>query len=562
MKAQICFVAIFIISLTLLTSCNKEVKDNWDAFTNEFVESYFKQNPDWAVYYGRHDYDGQIADYSDKGVQDRLAWYKNQRVLAQQFKDVDHSEEQRLEKQNLLRVIDQNLFISETARWPYNNAYYLSWQLSPSLYLEKDYAPLEKRMKSYVKYLQSMQITAKQIQINFANEQTLSRSYLIIAKNVFGGFAEFMKTDAPKGFENVKDEKLWQVFNRESDKTISTLNEFVIWLDSKIPNASDSFAIGSEKYSQMLYATDRISIPLPELKKMAEDDLERNLTALKKACEKYLPGKTIEECIRVVKANKPKIGSIEEAKRLLPFLEKFLKENKIVSIPNYTKLYVRESPSFMRSSRAFITTPTSYDKEKVGIYYITPPDPKWTKELRDNYIYSNNELLFNSAHEVWPGHFLQRLYSMNNSSLLSKIFWHYTTSEGWAHYSEEMMYEKGLGNHSPDYEIAMRLAALNRNIRFIVSIKMHTEGMTVDEAEQMFLKYAYKDKAGAKQEAFRGSYDPQYYVYTFGKILIHKLKDEWMAQNSSKDLNEFHTKFLSYGFIPISLIEEDMLKKE
>ena len=315
-------------------------------------------------------------------------------------------------------------------------------------------------MKGYVKYLQSMQIAAKQIQNNFANEPTLSRSHLIVAKNIFIGFANFMKTDAPKGFENVKDKKLWQDFNRESDKTINTLNEFVIWLDSKIPNASDSFAIGSEKYSQMLYATDRIRIPLLELKKMAEDDLERNLTALKKACEKYLPDKTIEECIQIVKADKPKKGCIEEAREQLPFLEKFLKENNIVLIPNYTKLFVRESPPFMRSSKAFISPPMPYDKEKVGIYYITPPDPKWTKEVRDKYIYSNNVLLFNSAHEVWPGHFLQFLYSNNNKSLIAKIFWNYTTGEGWAHYSEEMMYEKGLGNYAPDYEIAMRLGAL------------------------------------------------------------------------------------------------------
>ena len=562
MKIQKCFAVIFFMSLILLTSCTKEVKNNWDEFTKDFVESYFKQNPDWAVYYGRHDYDGQISDYSDKGIQERLVWYKNQKELAQQYREVDLSEEQRLEKQNLLRVIDENLFKIQIVRWPYNNANYYIWQLAPSIYLEKDYASLEQRMTAYVKYLQSMQIAAKQIQNNFANEPTLSRSYLKIAKSKFSGFADFMKTDAPKGFENVKDKKLWQDFNRESEKTIEELNEFVIWLDSKIPNASDSFAMGSEKYSKMLDATDRLSMPLSELKKMAEDDLERNLAALKKACDKYLPGKTIEECIQVVKANKPKIGSIEEAREQLPFLVNFLKEKNIVAIPSYTNLFVKESPPFQRSSFAFITTPTPYDKEKVGIYYITPPDPKWTEEERDKYIMSKNDLLFTSVHEVWPGHFLQRLYSMNNKFLLSKIFGNYTTAEGWAHYTEEMMYENGLGNYSPDYEIAMRLAALNRDVRFIVSVKMHTEGMSVDEAEQMFIKYAYKDKAGARQEAFRGTYDPQYYAYTLGKILIRKLKDVWLAQNSNKDLNEFHTKFLSYAFIPISLIEKDMLKKK
>ena len=283
-------------------------------------------------------------------------------------------------------MIDENLFILETVRWPYNNGDYYSWQLAPSIYLEKDYAPLEQRMKAYVKYLQSMKIATEQIQNNFTNEPTLSRAHIEIAKDVFGGFADFMKTDAPKGFENVKDEKLWQNFYRESEKTINTLNQFVKWLDSKIPSATDSFAMGSEKYSQMLYATDRLSMPLSELKKLAQDDLERNLAALKKACEKYLPGKTVEECIQVVKANKPKIGSIEEAREQLPILKNFLKEKNIVAIPSYTNLFINESPPFQRSSGAYINTPTPYDKEKVGYYYITPPDPKWTKEELDKYI--------------------------------------------------------------------------------------------------------------------------------------------------------------------------------
>jgi len=562
MKIPKFFAVILFINLILLTSCTKEVKNNWDDFTNNFVESYFKQNPDQAVLMGRHEYDGQIADYSNKGIQERLTWYKNQKGIAQQYKDADLSEEQRIEKQNLLRVIDENLFKIQIVRWPYNNGDYYSWQLAPTIYLEKDYAPLEQRMKAYVKYLQSMKIATEQIQNNFTNEPSLSRSYLTIAKNIFSGFADFMKSDAPKGFENVKDEKLWQDFDRESDKTIKTLNEFVKWLDSKIPNATDSFAMGSEKYSQMLFATDRLNMPLSELKKLAQDDLERNLAALKKACEKYLPGKTVEECIQIVKANKPKIGSIEEAREQLPILEKFLKEKNIVAIPSYTNLFVNESPPFQRSSGAYINTPTPYDKEKVGNYYIAPPDPKWTKEERDKYILSKNELLFTSVHEVWPGHFLQSLFNNNNKSLLSKIYWNYTTGEGWAHYTEEMMYENGLGNHAPDYEIAMRLEALNRNVRFIASIKMHTEGMSVDEAEQMFLKYAYKDKAGARQEAFRGTYDPQYYGYTLGKILIRKLRDEWMAKTGTNNLSEFHTKFLSSGNVPIPLIEEDMLKKK
>ena len=63
------------------------------------------------------------------------------------------------------------------------------------------------------------------------------------------------------------------------------------------------------------------------------------------------------------------------------------------------------------------------------------------------------------------------------------------------------------------------------------------------------------------QEALRGTYDPQYFGYTLGKLLIRKLKNEWMAKTGNNNLMEFHNKFLSYGCIPIPLIEESMIKE-
>ena len=100
----------FITFLIVVGSCTKEAKNNWDSFVNDFVESYFEQNPEQAVLIGRHEYDGQLADYSDKGIRKRIDWFKNQKELAQQFNDSNISKAQRIEKQNLIRVLDENIF--------------------------------------------------------------------------------------------------------------------------------------------------------------------------------------------------------------------------------------------------------------------------------------------------------------------------------------------------------------------------------------------------------------------------------------------------------------------
>lgn len=549
---------IFSIIIFLFSVCNKSTEKNWDSYVNEFVESYFKQNPDWAVLNGRHDYDGQISDYSDKGIKERVKWFKKQKELTDGYDNEVLTKEQILEKKNLLRVIDENIFFMETLRQPYYNSEYYYWQLAPSSYLEKNYAPLDQRKKSYIKYLKSMKIAVEQIQNNFMNEPNISRYHLEIAKKEFGGFADFMKNDAPKGFAEVKDEKLWDEFNKATNETVDKLKGFVEWLITQIPGASENFAMGAEKFSQMLYATDRLNIPLKELTKMAEDDLNRNLSEIKTACQKIYPGKSVKECINTLLAQKKDYDPVTKANEQLPILKKFLEENNIVAIPDYKKLAVVKAPPFMTFSVAAMISPSAFDKELEGVYYVS--NPNWPKKLHLS-LFNEKASFFISIHEALPGHFLRSIYSYSCKSLIAKIFYNYTSSEGWAHYTEEMMYDEGFGNYKPEYEIPMRMEALMRNVRFLAALKMHTQRMTVGQAEEFFKNYAFLSPEEAKQEALRGTYDPQYYGYTLGKLLVKKLKNDWMSKNKSSDLKDFHTKFLSYGVIPIPLIEKSMIEE-
>jgi uncharacterized protein (DUF885 family) len=560
MNRRIIFsLVLSIIFLTLPNSCTQEVQINWDDFVTDFVESYFYQNPDWATFNGRHEFDGQIADYSDKGIRARVEWFKEQKYSADKFNNADLNGEQLLEKKNLLRIIDENIFSMEILRKPYFNADYYFWQLAPSLYLEKNYAPLKQRMTGYIKYLHSMKIVIEQIRNNFENQPSLSRYDIETAIITFGGFSNFMKKDAPIGFESIINETLWSEFKKATEETVYAFEEFVKWLDTRKHDATDNFAMGSEKFSKMLYATDRIDMPLTELIELAENDLQRNQNALKDACQKYSPGKSVKECIQMIQSQKKEYNPIEIAREQLATLKNFVKDKNLVAIPEYEKLSVLEAPPFMSGSSALINLPRAFDKNSEGFYYISHPNPKWSKKQRISYLKDENYLLFTSVHEVWPGHFLQSLYYNKNRSLLAKVFLNYTNLEGWAHYCEEMMFDEGLGNYQPEYEIGMRIWALQRDVRFVVSIKLHTEGISVKDAEQLFINYAFLDSITANMEAIRAIWDPQYYGYTLGKILIRNLKDKWMAKTGINNLNEFHTKFLSYGVIPISLIEKDML---
>lgn len=195
-----------------------------------------------------------------------------------------------------------------------------------------------------------------------------------------------------------------------------------------------------------------------------------------------------------------------------------------------------------------------------SVYYIAPPDPAWSKADQDAYTPGKAMLLFTSAHEVWPGHFVQFLHANRSPSEFGRLFVDYAYSEGWAHYTEEMMWEAGLGDGAPETHIGQLSEALLRNVRYLCAIGMHTHGMTVSSCETMFREQAFQDPGSARQQAARGTYDPAYLNYTMGKLMIRKLRADWTAHHGGRSgWRAFHDRFLSYGGPPIPLVREQML---
>ena len=105
--------------------------------------------------------------------------------------------------------------------------------------------------------------------------------------------------------------------------------------------------------------------------------------------------------------------------------------------------------------------------------------------------------------------------------------------------------------------------ALLRLCRLIASIKMHTQGMSVDEATRFFMDNCHYEEKPARSEAMRGTYDPGYLNYTLGKLLILKLRDDYEAQEGANfSAKKFHDELLKHGMPPIRLLREIMLKDQ
>jgi uncharacterized protein (DUF885 family) len=162
-----------------------------------------------------------------------------------------------------------------------------------------------------------------------------------------------------------------------------------------------------------------------------------------------------------------------------------------------------------------------------------------------------------------PGHFLQFLHANRSPSLFGQLFVGYAFAEGWAHYSEEMMWEAGLGDGAPEVHIGELSNALLRDCRFLSAIGMHARGMTMQQSKELFMTQCYQDEGTADQQAARGTYDPAYLNYTLGKLMIRKLREDWTASRGGrKAWKQFHDTFLNYGGPPIPLVRQAMMGED
>lgn len=531
---------------------------SWASFASGFIEARMKADPYFAVGSGRHEFDGQMPDWSRAALDADAAQLREARAAAQKFDAATLNAAERFERDYLVWVIDTELFWRTQAEEPFRNPAWYLQRLDPSMYLTREYAPLPKRLAGFLGYARAVPGLAANIRANLRTP--IPKAFIERGTAGFGGYATFFRDEMPGIFAQVEDEQLRKDLTAATADAAKAMADLAAWLESQRATATDDFALGANKFGEMLRQTELVDVPLEELETIGRKDLERNLAALREACRMFAPRATLPACVDKMRADKPTGGTVEGARAQLAELRQFVQDKKIVTIPNPEPALVAESPPYNRGNFAYISIPGPYENPAVrATYYVAPPDPKWTAAERNAYVPGKAYLLYVSAHEVWPGHYLNSQFINRNPSRVAALWWDYAFGEGWAHYAEEMMYDEGLAAGQPEMRVGMLTNALLRDVRFLSAICLHSGCMSLEESEKMFREQAFADAGNARQQALRGAYDPGYLAYTLGKLMIRKLRTDWLAANPDATLQQFHDKFLSYGAPPVPLARREML---
>jgi hypothetical protein len=528
----------------------------WADFVTAKLAEYYEFNPELAVEAGKHEFDGKASDLSIAAADAYAQWLDDSIAAAAAYQDLDGIEA--FERDYLVQVLRGERFQIRELGLLRNNPVAYMFRLGFGVYVDREYAPLDQRLRAYTTYISEVPRMLTQMRENL--EPPLPAPYVETAHGMFAGLADYLENTVPGLFADVDDENLQRQFSEANAAAVDAVSETAAWLDGLKATATDDFALGAERGLEMLKETQGVEVTLAELKAAGEADLARNLTALEEACEEFAPGASTADCVRKVQADKPPEGAVAGARRQLLALKEFLVAEDLVSIPGSEDALVAEAPPHKRFNLAYIDQPGPFEKGLPSVYYIAPADPDWSEADQLAYIPGEADLLAISVHEVWPGHFLQARHANRTENRIGRHFATYTFGEGWAHYTEEMMLEAGLGEGRPEVRIGQLQNALLRNVRYVSAIGLHADGMSVEESQALFEEKAFKDFGNATQQANRGTYDPGYLNYTLGKLMIMKLRDDWTASHGGRESwKAFHDEFLSYGSPPIPLVRARML---
>lgn len=513
----------------------------WPSFVNESVEEIFTLNPTFAVFQGRHDFDGRLPDWSDAGINRAIASMRTIYASASGFTGL--SADQQFERDYLLMILRGELYALEDADLPYTNPYFYIGALDPDIYLSRDYADAPTRLRAVIAFLRAVPTSAAQIRANLRTP--LPTSFVTLAVSSFNGFATFYNNDVRTAFAGVGDVALQQELNAASAAAAAAMSDLATYF-SGVPSTATGFELGAERFARLLSATEGVDLPLAQLQQIGEADLARNQAAVTAACATFSPGTNIATCLGRLAADRPSDGALAAATRQINELRSFVVANDLVTIPSNEAITVRNSPPY-RAGVIYMQPPGAFETG-ASAYYIPTGSG-----------ISEPSLLFTTVHEAMPGHFLQFLHARRAPSLIGALFVTSGFAEGWAHYAEEMMWDAGLRG-TAEARLGFLVNALLRNCRYLAAIGLHTQGMTLAQAQTMFVDRCFQDQGTAAAQAQRGAYDPGYLNYTLNKLMIMRLRADWTATRGDRSAwKAFHDMFLSFGGPPVPLVRARMM---
>jgi uncharacterized protein (DUF885 family) len=521
----------------------------------DLVESHFRTQveryPLIGTYLGIHTEDHRLGDGTRDAVLADLEDERRHLAAVEALDPAGLSED---------AAFERDLELHNTRRAIFDTAEIRTWErrstaldlVGDALFLlfAQDFAPLPERLDAIASRLEGVPVFLEQSKTRAVVPQVRPWQQLEIesAADLPGFFSEI--TTAGAGLPDAERRRL----EHAARMAQAAISEYAAWLEGTIAPGTDDWAVGAEKYDELVGLRAFDGLDADAILEIGEDQLEMQKAARIRAAAEIDDHSDEMAVIDRLKSDHP--GTFAEAldayRTAMVRARQHIIDRDIATVPPDERIDVVETPEYLRNVVPFAAyfSPPKFDPTPKGIYIVTPSvgnDPNAMRE--HNYSSISNT----SIHEAYPGHHLQLAVANGHPSLTRLMVDAPEFVEGWGMYSEQMMREQGFDD-AANFRLNMHTDAIWRACRIILDVRMHRGEVSIDEAIRFLVDQTSFERANARAEVRRYTYTPTYQLsYLLGKVLLLQLRaDEQARLGSAFSLRDFHDTLLRNGSLPIS----------
>ncbi len=563
---RIALVVCGLLVVASSMSCSKKAEVKTDAafetLAKAYIEKLLEMNPEAATLLGDHRYDDRLGDRSSAGVAAQVA--VNKEYLAK-LAEIDPS---KLSASNgvdydIMKIsIERQIFEAEQLReHEWNPLFYNMGGAVYSL-VSREFAPIEKRLAAVDARVKAIPATLDVAKAQLQNPPKVFTETAILQNQ---GNISLLKEELAPFIQQAP--AMEAQLKPSIDAAVAALESYGQWLEADLlPRSNGDFRLGDTKWRQKLRFSLDSDLTKEEIYARATADLAATQQAMYQTAlplyKTFFPEVSDEARLADVKhvnkavldklaENAPNNDTIvKEAEATLDAAIAFTRDKKLVTVPDEpVKIIVM--PEFQRGvAVAYCETPGPLEPEGATFYAISPTPATWTPERTKSFFKEYNDyMLYNlTVHEAVPGHYLQGTHSNKYQAptLVRAIFASGSFAEGWAVYTEKVMADAGFGGAEVRMQqLKMRLRVI---INAIIDQKIHTEGMTEEEAMALMMNEGFQEDGEAAGKWRRACLtSTQLSTYFVGSAEVEDIRKAYEAKNSQVDLLTLHDQMLSYG---------------
>jgi len=573
---------LLLLPLLCLIGCaRRPAGESFTPLAAEFVYASLALSPVSATAAGYHAHQGirldeQLDDFSAEGIERQRRFYREfeqrlARARREALSPEDRADADILAGQATLGLLDLDEF--------------RSWRHNPTLYVELigkalfnphvlDYAPRPERLRHIMARMEKIPSLLEQARRNLESAPEI---WTTVALEENAGNIDLIDKVLRAGLPD----PLRDSYDRAARPALAALRAFQDYLGQDLAQrAGRDWRLGKEAYVRkfrLALATDlapeavlaaaeadlravrarmlELALPLHRQTHPAHQD-HAELAGAER--ENRVIGETLA---RIADRHATRQTYLPDARRDLAEARRFVQQKGLLPLPPRDNLLVIETPEFLRGVYAvggFMSAP-ALEPHLGAFYWVTPIPADWPARRVESKLreYNFYKLKLLTIHEAMPGHYVQLEYANDLEPkarrVLRAVFGNAPYIEGWGQYSTQIMLDQGYLDHSPELRLTFQKEELRVLANAILDIRLHTLGMTDQQALDLMEKETFQEREEATAKLRRAKLSscqlPTYFVGWRDWLRVREHYKQF--RGASYRLSEFNERALQAGAVPL-----------